>query len=174
MTAWSAKTYPSKGDDGVRFDMSNRPGDISRAAWAKRGRRMKVRGAIGQKRGDWQWLKAAFALCGWTPEGIMGHICHKCFANTSTLPFTDPSLAALWRNHILTHEVYIQHCYAQNHYVSPVFNIPGLRIEHFSVDLMHTETSAYYFIFSQMFFSKFSLPSAGCCPSQDQLSLIFG
>ena len=117
---------------------------------------MKVRGAIGQKRWDWQWLKAAFALCGWTPEGIMGHICHKCFANTSTLPFTDPSLAALWRNHILTHEVYIQHCYAQNHYVSPVFNIPGLRIEHFSVDLMHTgDLGILLYLFANVFFEIF-------------------
>ena len=74
MTAWACKCYPSVRDDGVRFDMSNRPGDISRAAWAKRGRRMRVRGAIGQKRGDWQWLKVAFALCDWTPEGAFGQV----------------------------------------------------------------------------------------------------
>ena len=83
MKAWACKWYPSVRDDGVRFDMSNRPGDISRAAWAKSRRRMKVRGAIGQKRGDWQWLNAAFGLCGWRPEGALGRCCHKCFANNS-------------------------------------------------------------------------------------------
>jgi len=118
---------------------------------------MRVRGAIGQKRGDWQWLKSAFGLCGWRPEGITGRVCHTCFANNSTLPFIDPSLDALWRNHVLTHEVYIQHCYAQNEfYLSPVFNIPGLRIEHFSVDLMHTgDLGILLYLYANVFFEMF-------------------
>ena len=117
---------------------------------------MRVRGAIGQKRGDWQWLKAAFGLTGWAPEGVMGRCCHRCFANNSTLPFTDPSLNALWRNHMFTHELFMQWQLAQCGYLSPVWNIPGLRHEHFSIDLMHTgELGILLYLYANIFFEIF-------------------
>ena len=117
---------------------------------------MRVRGAIGQKRGDWQWLKAAFGLTGWAPEGVMGRCCHRCFANNSTLPFTDPSLNALWRNRMFTHELFMQWQLAQGGYLSPVWNIPGLRHEHFSIDLMHTgELGILLYLYANICFEIF-------------------
>ena len=68
----------------------------------------------------------------------MKRCCFKCRANHTTLPFTDPSLDALWRSSILTHEVFIQMCQLQGWFISGLFDLPGFQYEYISVDLMHT------------------------------------
>jgi hypothetical protein len=99
---------------------------------------MKTIGAFLQKRGDWSWYKQALGYCGWRPEGILKQCCYKCRANFTTLPFTDPSLSALWRSTILTHEVYMQMCRLKGWFIPGLFDLPGFRAEYVSVDLMHT------------------------------------
>ena len=61
-TVWLAKVYPAFRDDGKPFEGSTRRGDKKRAYYAKQRRRMHVRGAFLQKRGDWAWFKQVMNL----------------------------------------------------------------------------------------------------------------
>ena len=137
-TSWMTGDYPDIRDDGIPFADSHRPGDQKRAKWGKSKRRMKFRAAPVQKRGDWSWHKQCLNMTGWKPEGALKRLCFKCLANATTIPFTDPSQNALWRQHRLTHEVYIQLCFLSGCFVSELFNIPGFKLDFISIDLMHT------------------------------------
>ena len=83
-------------------------------------------------------MKQAIAMCGWGPEGSMKRVCWKCFANCTTLPFTDPSIGALWRAHRMTHAVFMQLSMMQGTFMSELFNIPGFKYEFIAGDLMHS------------------------------------
>ena len=67
----------------------------------------------------------------------MKRCCFKCMANHTTLPFTDPSVNALWRPTEMTHLVFLQMCFLQGLAISPMFDILGLKFHHVDIDLMH-------------------------------------
>ena len=136
MTAWLSGEHPSYRDDNTLFEDSIYIGDKARARRAKFPLRTKGLGA--QLRADWRFHKQAFELTGWTPEGPLGRVCMKCFANCSTIPHTDPSLEALWRFHMLTHQIFMQLQLADGKYISSIWNLPGLKTDHVTIDLMHT------------------------------------
>ena len=57
---------------------------------------------------------------------------------------------------MLAHEIPMQLQLTQCGYVSTVWDIPGLRHEHFSVDLMHTgELGILLYLFANVFFEIF-------------------
>ena len=39
---------------------------------------------------------------------------------------------------MLTYALYIQMCMLSGSFMSEIFDIPGLKLDHFSIDLMHT------------------------------------
>ena len=137
-TAWMTGIYPLVRDDGTLFEDSDRPGDKQRAEWGRQKRPMRTRGALLQERADWSWHKCLLGLCGWAGEGALLRRCFKCLANTSTLPFTDPTLNALWRARYINHYLFMQLAYASGNFISEIFDIPGFRYEYVDLDLMHT------------------------------------
>ena len=103
------------------------------------GKPLRFRGACIAKCGDWDWYKAALGLHGWQGEGPKGKICWLCDASLhrpETYAF-DFSLSAGWRNTRSTMKSFWEENYNQGRYVSPLWQIPGLRIEHVIPDLMH-------------------------------------
>ena len=154
---WSTKEYPLVRDDGVPFADSKRRGDAKRAELGAVRKMMKTIGAFLQKRGDWAWYKQLLNLTGWKSEGPLGRVCFKCLANNSTFPFTDPSLQALWRATMLTHQVFLQLCHIKGLYISAFFDIIGMKLDYVDLDLMHVTdlgTNLYLYgnIFMELFF----------------------
>ena len=137
MLAWMSGRYPTVRHDGVAFEDSKRPNDKLRARWGAGRRLMQKRAVVLQQRGDWAILKSIYNLCGWTPEGPSGRVCWKCMANTTDHPFTDVSLSASWRATRVTHEIFMHLNILNSLHVSPIFDLPGFRLEHVSSDLMH-------------------------------------
>ena len=131
-------TYPEYRDDGTRFDQSSRVGDQQRAKWAKEGRKTKVRGGVGQVRGDWSFHKTVLRMCGWRGEGALKRCCFKCLANFTNFPYTAVDFMAPWRPTLLTHRMYKEMVLGAGLCMSGVFNIPGVRLQHITPDLMHT------------------------------------
>ena len=76
-------------------------------------------------------------MTGWQPEGPSGRVCWKCQANATSHPYTDASLTATWRLTRITHEIFLSTCLLSNLFVSPLFLLPGFRIEYVTADLMH-------------------------------------
>ena len=136
-SVWSSGLWPLYRHDGIPFSENKLPGDKARAAKAKARKRFHVKGGFMQKRADWSWLKSIVHLMGWKGEGILQYCCYKCRANHTTIPYDDPSVNGLWRLHPLTHAVFIQTCFLAGRKISGLFDIPGMRLEHISIDLMH-------------------------------------
>ena len=67
----------------------------------------------------------------------MARCCFKCLANHKNYPFTDPTLDALWRDTILSHSVFLQMCLITGSYISALFDVPGIKLERVSLDMMH-------------------------------------
>ena len=133
--ALQAGRFPSVRSDGTPFDSSTRIGDAWRAKMA--GKPLPFRCGPIQFRADWSFLKCALNLTGWRPEGDTLRVCWKCLADCTRYPFTSVGFDALWRGTLLTHQIYLQMCMANNIWVSEVFGLPGFRLEHITADLMH-------------------------------------
>ena len=82
-------------------------------------------------------MKSALGMTGWMGEGALKRVCYSCLANKSTLPFTDPSEHALWRQTMLTHRRFMLDCFEGGGYISKLFSLPGFQHEYIDIDLMH-------------------------------------
>ena len=131
------RIYPSVRHDGVPFAQSKRRGDKQRAMKATAKQRMKATLAPIQKRADWSWYKQILAFIGWKGEGATGRNCWKCFADHSTVPWTDFRLNALWRSRMMTHRDYITYVLNKIGYVPGIFSLPGFCIAYATIDLLH-------------------------------------
>ncbi len=95
-----------------------------------------ARAAVLQKRGDWSWLKSCFKLRAWSSK----QICWRCDAGRELpLSFAEMSEEAPWRAHRVNHETFLARARNQRAgLASPLFDIPGFRVEHIAIDLLHT------------------------------------
>ena len=127
---WSARCMVAG-----RFPTSRHDG----AAWAKSDKdRLKLNGhapraVLVQVRGDWSWYKQVFNFPSWANKSI----CWRCEANTGECDWTDTSAGALWRRRRLTDRAFFQRQRAQGVDPSPVFSLPGFRLEMVCVDVLH-------------------------------------
>jgi hypothetical protein len=132
MRALMAGEYPA-------VDHLNRefPAGSYRAQLA--GKPLQMRGAVITKVGDWQWLKSALNLTGWQGEGEQQRICWMCQASKKGPidPF-DSTAEAAWRRTRTDNTDYWQEAREDGKYVSPIFELPGFRIEYCRPDFMHT------------------------------------
>ena len=129
-----AGEWPSKRHDNTSFQSSGLPGDGRRARMAKN--KIKIRGGVVESRGDWQYYKQALGLQGW--QNMPGaRVCFKCYANSSTLPFTENGMDARWRSTLLTHNGFAMEALTNNLYISAIMNLPGFRYSYISIDFMH-------------------------------------
>ena len=92
--------------DGRKFADSSLMGSQKRARKLKKQKNLRVRGGCIQKRADWSWMKNLVGMCGWR-DGPHKRCCMKCLANLTTIPMTDFSEMALWRQTLLTHAAFI-------------------------------------------------------------------
>ena len=67
----------------------------------------------------------------------MKRVCFKCLANKTNSPFTAVDAYAAWRATLLTHQMYMAMCMTDGAEVSAIFSIPGLKLHHVTIDLMH-------------------------------------
>ena len=131
VVAWSmrcllAGVYPSR----------DHAGHWLTDAWrvARSGQRLPVRGACVQFRGDWPWLSYCFSV------NYSGNTfpCFLCSASkTDVMPFTDPALSADWRCTLCTHESWLKERFRTAEKISPIFSMPGFRLEFVMLDWMH-------------------------------------
>ena len=83
--------------------------------------KIKIRGGVVESRGDWQYYKQALGLQGW--QNMPGaRVCFKCYANSSTLPFTENGMDARWRSTLLTHNGFTMEALTNNLYISAIMN----------------------------------------------------
>ena len=135
--ALAAQRWPRVRPDGQPFSESKRPGDKRRAKLAASGKKLKVRVAPCQFRGDWSLMKCTLNMIGWAPSGEDLRVCWKCLADCALYPFTQCGMDALWRSTLITHQIYLQMCMTRNIWVSELFGLPGFRLEYVDADLMH-------------------------------------
>ena len=104
----------------------------------------------------WAWLKQCAALMGWEGEGPALRCCFKRRTNKSNIPFTDPSLNAIWRGTLITHQIFIQLLRLSGGFVSELWDTCGLKLEHVSLDLMHVgDLGILLVLFGNVFFELF-------------------
>lgn len=129
---------PSIRDDGVPFSASKRIGDKARHQDFVKNKRMRAKGGVIQKRGDWSWHKSALGMVGWGGEGPDKRCCWKCRANFGSIPFRDFYETALWRATLITDAIFKADILAGGAYISELYNLPGFKHEFVTGDLMHT------------------------------------
>ena len=109
--------------------------------WRKSDKyRMRLKGELGfsgglfQIRGDWACYKQIFGFKGWASESI----CWKCWANKSTMPYTDFKKSAKWRKkrHKNLKEL-IKRLDEEGATVSPLFGVNGMEIGYITIDVLH-------------------------------------
>ena len=136
VVAWSfrallAGIYPAVDHDNQPFAHGT-----YRAALA--GKPMKTQGAVITKIGDWQWMKAALNLKSWRGEGPSLRACWLCKAAKRGAIFCyDFSAGAAWRRHRLDNAAYMEEHHTEGSFLSPIFQIPGFRLEFCRPDWMH-------------------------------------
>ena len=143
MLQWSfvalvAGLKPSIRDDGVPFSASKRVGDQARHKDFIKDKKLRARGGVIQKRGDWSWHKCALGMVGWGGEGPERRCCWKCRANYGSIPFRDFYETALWKATVLSHMLFMADVMRSGCYLSEIFNLPGFKHEYITGDLMHT------------------------------------
>ena len=137
MQALVAKVWPTHRDDGVPFSEWKKIGDAARANTGAKKQKLRLRAGVIEKRGDWSWLKHILNLTGWKAEGFLGNMCYKCGANCTTLPWTDFSLAALWRSALFCHRAHQRRILASDSYMCGIYNLPGFQLKYVNADMMH-------------------------------------
>ena len=76
-------------------------------------------------------------MTGWQAEGPTQRCCFKCLANTVSIPFYDCYETALWRQTLLTHDMFIASVLETGSYLSEIFNFVGFKHCMINGDLMH-------------------------------------
>ena len=117
---------PSKRHDGSNW----LPSDSSR----KKSGPMNVRAGLFQCRGDWPWLKWLFGFKGWNSKD---HVCWKCRANRSSIPYWDPKPSAKWRKNRVSVAEFIRLVRENGCDMSPLFSLPGFTLECICIDALH-------------------------------------
>ena len=98
----------------------------------------KLRGALVQIRGDWEFYKQAFHFPAWNTKINMCYLC-RASNDHNELTFSDFSDDAGWRQTIWTHEKYMRHV-RRSALAIPILlsYVHGLRLECVTVDVLHT------------------------------------
>ena len=122
-----AGVWPAFRDDGTAFAASTRQGDVARAKRA--GSRLKVRGAMLAKKGDWAWLKQVVNLASWSSSS---RCCWLCRANHDNM--TDATGAAEWRQTMVSNLEFQQE--QEGSYRSVLWGLPGFILAYIDLDLM--------------------------------------
>lgn len=131
---WLSGEEPTYRHDDVPFHQSKRRGDRKRAKRARK--KLKKKAIVVQSRQDWQWLKQVLGLIGWRAEGLQKRVCFRCLAGlTGLYIFTDPSMAANWRDTLLNDSEFIQDQMLR--FFSVFWSIPGMTASKLVLDLMH-------------------------------------
>ena len=136
VVAWSVRalqagTWPAFNHLGQRF----RFGD-----WRRKmsGNPIGLCGTVLRKFGDWEWMKNGLGLRGWQGETSRKLICMFCAASKLYDPWAyDPSLEAGWRSTITSEPEFWSQNVSSKSYVSPLWLIPGFRLEWVKADWMH-------------------------------------
>ena len=101
------------------------------------GKRLRFRGAVLAKCGDWAWFKSALNLRGWKGDRITHKMCWLCNASFSgPCDCFDFSQTAQWRQQMVSQSAAIAEAAAAR-YPSAIWQIPGLTISMFKPDWMH-------------------------------------
>ena len=90
-----------------------------------------------QVRGDWPFLKTLFSF---PQHNELRGLCWQCLASGiqgSALTFKKTGLDALWRNHRITCEEFIQSLRAANLPVSPLLSLPAFSLKCVVLDWLH-------------------------------------
>ena len=130
--AWSFKHLCSGRAPARRHDGTD---------WTPHDRKHRLRAgaalppaALLQSRGDWEWQGLAFRFRHTSNETF----CWLCDARQSgPLRYQDFTPGAAHRGTIRTHEQYMLECAALRATPMSFFSIPGFRLDHVAIDLMH-------------------------------------
>ena len=95
------------------------------------------RAALLQVRGDWEWLEQCFRFRSVSSEAFRW-MCNAVQRVPGPLNFHDFSREAAHRHTLITHEAYMEACVREGSPPSTLFHSPGFRIEHVTVDAMHS------------------------------------
>ena len=111
--AWSFRCllcalFPDERHDGTPFASSNFRGDAKRAKRAARKRKLRCKGGVVQKRGDWEWLRDILGLEGWSGRGPQGFMCFKCPCTKSLMK--QFGMNASWRRRIFNQREWFFGC----------------------------------------------------------------
>ena len=95
------------------------------------------RAALLQVRGDWEWLEQCFRFRSVSSEAFCW-MCNAVQRVPGPLNFHDFSREAAHRHTLITHEAYMEACMREGSPPATLFQSPGFRIEHVTVDAMHS------------------------------------
>ena len=134
--AWSfraaaAGVHPRHDHKNALLDPRSKLGKLA-------GRKMRIRGALLSKQGDWSWYKQVLGLNGWKGEGPSKRVCWICPATIGgACPCWDFTADALWRRTKITSGEYFDHAARHGHFVSTFWQIPGVTLSTIKIDWMH-------------------------------------
>lgn len=135
---WLSGIYPTHRHDGVAFADSAHTGDADRAAKGARKQKMKAKGGVLKKKGDWAWLQQIFGITGWQENGPESRVCFACKATGGgILSYTNALSCAAWRQTMVKDTDFLLSMFTTGAYKSALWGLPGFGLSSIQLDLMH-------------------------------------
>jgi hypothetical protein len=132
IVAWSFQqlllgTHSSQRHDNTAFNKT----DSKRAKM--KGKPLNVTGVLCEVRGDWKMFKDIFRFPGWNE---LAGCCWRCRACPRHI--RDAGSMSWWRKERMSHWDLLAVLAAKDSGLSPLFGVPGIRADIFSMDWLHT------------------------------------
>jgi hypothetical protein len=99
-------------------------------------------GVLWVVRGDFEWAWERLEICNY--RALKQGPCAFCPCNSGTMPWTDFSADAIWKQHVYTAE----HWHANHPDIIDIFTLPGASVLCYYGDMMHTKhlgTDSWFF-----------------------------
>ena len=93
-----------------------------------------MRAGLFQSRGDWPWFKWLFGFKGWKSKN---HVCWKCKANNTNIPYWDPKPNAKWKKQRINPKEFANLVIENKSWMSPLFSIPGFSTTFICIDALN-------------------------------------
>ena len=101
------------------------------------GSKLRFRGTLLYKKGDWAWLKQICNMVGWRGEGVDKRVCFRCPASLRGTAFCyDFGPDAIWKG-MCCDQGYLASCLWTGTFVCSLFSLPGFDLSCIRLDFMH-------------------------------------
>ncbi len=119
--------YPEERHDGKPWEKTDKERSKQHGA-------LGLYGHLSQCRGDWAWIKKIVGFKGWTSSN---HVCWRCEANHTTVPYWDTKPTARWMRKRCSQMRFFELVKENNAAISPLFSVPGFHIDYICIDVLH-------------------------------------